>query len=207
MLDQAFGAAILHEITTHRIEQFKRDRRAGKWGRGPVQPATVNRELDTLRSIFTKAVAWGKLLEHPMRAVKRLPVDNRRTRILTEDEQVRLLDACPGKLRSIVTLALTTGARIGELLGLRWDACQDGALTFLDTKNGKARRIPISPAIQAVLDAQVAGVHPWVFTNTRTRQPFTVGGVAHVFTRASRARVCGATTSRSTRSGTRPSAA
>jgi hypothetical protein len=46
-----------------------------------IPPGTVNRELDTLRSIFSKAVEWGQLFEHPMRAVKRLKVDNRRTRI------------------------------------------------------------------------------------------------------------------------------
>src|SRR5262245_19513779 len=30
-LNRAFGSLILHEITTHRIEQWKRDRLAGKW--------------------------------------------------------------------------------------------------------------------------------------------------------------------------------
>jgi hypothetical protein len=47
-LNRAFGSLILHEITAHRIEQFKRERLAGKW-RGhkhtsdkPLKPATVN---------------------------------------------------------------------------------------------------------------------------------------------------------------------
>jgi hypothetical protein len=84
VLNRAFGSLILHEITAHRIEQFKRERLAGKWrGHGykstakPIQPATVNREMDTLRSVFSRAVEWGQLLEHPMRRVKRLEVDNR----------------------------------------------------------------------------------------------------------------------------------
>jgi integrase len=59
-------------------------------------------------------------------------------------------------LRAIVTLALITGARIGELLALRWEDCQDGYVTFLETKNGKVRRPPISPAIEAVLAAPPA---------------------------------------------------
>jgi hypothetical protein len=52
---------ILHEITSHRIEQFKRDRLNGTWrafkqktAANPVKPATVSRELDTLRSILSK---------------------------------------------------------------------------------------------------------------------------------------------------------
>jgi integrase len=192
VLNRSFGSVILHEITTHRIEQFKRDRLAGKW-RGhkttgalkPIRPGTVNRELDTLKSILSKAVEWGKLLESAARGVKRLKVDNRRTRILTDDEQRAVLEACPRKLRAIVTLALITSARVGELLNLRWENCQDGALTFWETKNGRPRRIPISPAIAAVLAAQPR-IHPWVFTNTRDERPhpYTVNGAAHVFGRA-----------------------
>jgi integrase len=188
VLNRFFGTALLHEITPHRIEQFKRDRLAGKW-RGhnvkntgkAIRPATVNRELDALRAILNKAVEWGKLLDSPARTVNRLKVDNRRTRILTDDEQRSILAACPRKLRAIVTLALITGARIGELLALRWEDCQDGALTFWETKNGKARRIPVSPAIEAVLAAQPR-VFAWVFTNSKTEQPYK--SVRQVFDRA-----------------------
>jgi hypothetical protein len=66
VLNRSFGSLILHEITAHRIEQFKRERLAGKW-RGhkntspprPLKPGTVNRELDTLKSILSKAVTWA----------------------------------------------------------------------------------------------------------------------------------------------------
>jgi hypothetical protein len=78
-LNRAFGSLILHEMTTHRIEQFKRERLAGKWrGHGyksnpkPLKPATVNRELDCLKSILSKAVEWGKLVNSPARGIKRL---------------------------------------------------------------------------------------------------------------------------------------
>jgi integrase len=75
---------------------------------------------------------------------RRYRAQNRRTRILSADEQLRLLDACKRrpKLQALLKLALITGARIGELLALRWEDCQDGYLTFWDTKNGKVRRIP-----------------------------------------------------------------
>ena len=178
VLNRSFGSLVLHEITAHRIEQFKRQRLAGKW-RGhktkgaakPIQPGTVNRELDTLKSILSKAVEWGKLVDSPARGVKRLRVENRRTRILTAPEQRAILGECRPKLRAIVALALITGARIGELLALRWERCEDGYVTFPRTKNGQARRIPISPAIKAVLGA-LPSVNPWVFTNSKTGQPF-----------------------------------
>lgn len=107
-----------------------------------------------------------------VRAVKRLPVANERTRILSLDEQRRLLRACAPKLQAIVALALITGARIGELCTLRREQCDGGYLTFLETKNGKARRIPVSPAMAEILPEQ-SKVSAWVFTNPRTGNPYT----------------------------------
>ena len=148
-LNRFFGSLVLHEVTRHRIEHFKRERLTGRWrahnqkrSPKPVQPATVNRELDMLKSIFSKAVEWGKLIDSPARGIKRLRVENRRTRILSLDEQWRLLKACRPKLRAIVTIALITSARIGEVLSLRWEQCQDGYITFLKTKNGRPAGSP-----------------------------------------------------------------
>jgi integrase len=147
VLNRWFGSLMLHEITAHRIEQFKRERLAGKW-RGhnstvgkPIKPATVNRELDALRGILSKAVEWGKLLDSPARNVKRLKVDNRRTRVLSDEEQRALLEGSPRKLRSIVTLALITGARIGEILSLRWEDTQGGVP---DVPGDEERQVPPS---------------------------------------------------------------
>ena len=147
---------ILHEITSDRIEQFKRDRLNGTWrafkqkkSAKPVKPGTVNRELDTLKSVLSKAVEWKSLVDSPARGVKRFRLQNRRTRILSADQQRRLLDTCERmpKLQALLKLALITGARIGERLALRWDDCQGGYMTFWQTKNGKVRRIPITETI------------------------------------------------------------
>lgn len=54
VLNRHFGPVLLHELSAHRIEQFKRERLSGRWkahgqisAAKPVRPATVNRELDT----------------------------------------------------------------------------------------------------------------------------------------------------------------
>ena len=57
-------------------------------------------------------------------------------------------------------------------------------LLLLETKNGRSRRLPRSPAIDAVLKSCVRGRSPWLFTNPRTHAAYTVNGVAHVFKRA-----------------------
>ena len=138
-----------------------------------------------MKSILSKAVEWGKLVESPARGVKRLRVDNRRTRILTEDEQRDILEAAPRKMRAFITLALITAARAGELLGLRWEHVTEDALLFLETKNGKPRRIPLAPSARTVLASlpRVPG-RPYVFTNAGTGDRYTVNGALHVFRRA-----------------------
>ncbi len=51
-------------------------------------------------------------------------MNNKVQRFLTKDEELRLLNACEGllggELKAIVTIALDTGLRLSELLGLRW---------------------------------------------------------------------------------------
>ena len=180
VFSRVFGGLLLHEITRHRIEQYKRERSQGRWRahrqKGdtskPIQPATVNRELDTLKSIFSKAVEWGTLIESPARLVKRLRVENQRTRILSLDEQRRLLRACGPQLQGIVAFALITSARISEILSLRWEQIDGDAITFLRTKNDKARRIPLGVTLRDVLREQSRS-SVWVFPNPRTRRPYT----------------------------------
>ncbi len=189
-LNRFFGPLVLADITPHRIQQFMRDRLNGTWrafrqkkSAKPVKPATVNRELDTLKSILSKAVEWDYLVDSPGRGIKRFRVQNKRTRILSEDEQRRLLAACERlpKFQALLTLLLITGARISELLALRWEDCQDGYMTFWQTKSGKVRRIPITDTIAGLL-AMLPKLHPWVFTNPATEKPYTT--IAKTFERA-----------------------
>jgi hypothetical protein len=85
--------AHLLQITAHLIQEFMRERLAGKWRAGgqkraakPLRSGTVNRELDTLKSILS-SMERGKLIDSQAREIKRLTVANRRTRILTRNEQ------------------------------------------------------------------------------------------------------------------------
>jgi len=86
----AFGPAFLkkpiHEITTFGLEQWRTSRR-----RAGVVDTTINRDLDALRGVLSKAVEWGVVAEHPMRQVRRAKIDSiGRIRFLTADEEQRL---------------------------------------------------------------------------------------------------------------------
>ncbi len=89
--------------------------------------------------------------------------------ILTETEQAALLKACPKVLGRIVRLALITGARIGELLALKWEDITDTELFLLETKNGRTRRLSRSPAIDAALKLCPKGSSTEAFVAALTR--------------------------------------
>jgi integrase len=108
------------------------------------------RYLAVLSHAFSVAMKeWGWVAANPLRNVSK-PVEPRgRVRFLDTNECSRLLGACRGSaseaLYIIVVLALTTGMRRGEIMGLRWwdvnldDAC----LTLHQTKNGERRVVPL----------------------------------------------------------------
>ena len=87
-----------------------------------------------------------------------------RTRFLTEDEITRLLKACAQSrnryLPAIVTLAINTGMRKSEILGLTWERVEldkdlgfNARITLYDTKNGEPRGVPLNKAAIAALTA------------------------------------------------------
>lgn len=69
-----------------------------------AKPTTVNRDLDDLRSVLAKAVAWGHLEAHPLNGVKRSRADTNGTvRFLDDNEEKRLraaLDAREARIRT-----------------------------------------------------------------------------------------------------------
>jgi integrase len=151
-----FGNVLVSQIRRHHIEQYIAERRkdsprTGKQGK----PATINRELACLRTIFRRAVDSGKLASSPMRSFKLLPEDNVRDRVLTEDEYQRFVECAPEHLKPVIIMAWETGMRKGEILNLNWSQVDlKKGLIRLEasgTKTGKGRIVPISPWLHEIL--------------------------------------------------------
>jgi len=114
--------------------------------------STANRYAAILGHLFTKCVKeWGWLGDSPMRKIERLREPRGRVRFLDrETELPALLDACQkdadSNLYPAVVLALSTGARKNEILGLRWADVdfERGRISLLDTKNGEARSVGLA---------------------------------------------------------------
>lgn len=114
-------------------------------------PATVVRYMAALSVAFSCAVQeWGWMDDNPMRKVTKPKEPRGRVRFLSDDERARLLDACKESkspyLYPAVVLAISTGARQGEILGLKWADVDlvRGRAIFHDTKNGERRSAPVA---------------------------------------------------------------
>lgn len=159
ILVQAFGAQNLHEITPRRIEEFRTARLAGITRRRAVRSiASVNRELALLRACLAYAVAQGWLARNPFASVQiGAAQEVQRERILTADEECRLLAACTGKrahLRALILAALDTAARRGELFRLQWGEVDfDAGLITLRAENTKTERARLLGITERLHDA------------------------------------------------------
>jgi integrase len=107
-----------------------------------ASPATLNRHVFTpIAAVLNHAAKRGLCAR---RVIERPTQPKGRMRWLTFEEAERLLDACSPHLRPLVMFLLGTGARMSEALYLDWRVDLVNAhVTFLDTKNGEHRGVPL----------------------------------------------------------------
>lgn len=112
--------------------------------------ATVNRYLQSLSHTFTMAMReYGWTETNPVKSIKKMKEPRGRVRFLSDDERDRLLVECKKSsmkaLYPAVVLSLSTGARQGEIWGLKWDQVdfKREVITLYDTKNGDIRPLPL----------------------------------------------------------------
>ncbi|HAU65997.1 TPA: site-specific integrase [Candidatus Uhrbacteria bacterium] len=151
-----FGKMKLKEITSRAIEQFKRAQQADGF-----HPKTINNQIAVISKILHSAVEWGDLENIPV--MKRLKVPTKKIRFLNEGEYKNiLLDQGEPFWNRMVTVAIFTGMRMGELFGLQWEdidfeqhllhvrrSIVRGELTT--PKNHQSRIIPIAKNLDDLL--------------------------------------------------------
>jgi integrase len=123
VLRDYFGSCRLRSITHGDVRQFRAARLAQETRTKSQRTiASVNRELSMLRRMLNVAQREGWILRSPLAAgdsLISLADENKRERILTRDEEVKLLAACEtpqrAHLKAILICALATGMRQGEI--------------------------------------------------------------------------------------------
>jgi integrase len=146
------GSYSLADVSPALIAEHRDKLAAGKTKRGTQRnPATVVRYMAALSVCFTHAVKeWGWIDDTPMRKVTKPKESRGRVRFLSDAERARLLKACKESnntyLYPVVVLALSTGMRSGEIMGLTWDVVDlnRGRAILHETKNNERRAVAIT---------------------------------------------------------------
>jgi len=176
-LERKFGQFRLSDITTAAIEAYQSE----LLNQG-LQAGGVNRIVNVLKAMMTKACDWNMISENELRQVRKVkPIRGERNRLryLSQEEITRLIDCCDPTIKPIVITALSTGMRRGEIKKLRWDDIdlkhQVILISDTTTKTGEKREIPLSTVLAQTLSGMVRRIDtPFVFpseawTNFRKR--------------------------------------
>lgn len=121
---------------------------------------TVRLELALISHAFTIAKQeWSIPVENPISAIRKPKLPEGRDRRLVGDEEYRLM-AAAGECKSMnnglavaIQLAIETGMRAGEIVGLQWFQIDlnEKVIRLNKTKNGCKRVVPLSLAAEDLL--------------------------------------------------------
>jgi integrase len=160
----SFSGKQLSQISPIMVEKHKRDRKeAGA-------PVRANRELAVLKKLINQCVEDGTFEgRNPVEAVELFKEPHGKERVLTLEEEARLLAECTGALRLAVLIGLHCGLRMrSEILTLRWEHLdlRKSTVTVVAAyaKNGKTRTVPLNSIVRAELD-HYPRTEEWVFTH------------------------------------------
>jgi integrase len=139
VLKDYFGETLITNIQPADVHAFILNRR----DRGKAAN-TINTEVAHLSHMYTWANKLKLTTNHPVKGIGALKTPPRE-RYLSHDEVQQLLNVCTGDVHDMALLALGTGMRASEVLGLDRDRVnvKDRVVILLDTKNGDRRIVPL----------------------------------------------------------------
>lgn len=152
VLRRTFGHLTPREVTPRMIVDFL-EVKTGRVHR--------NRMVTILSTVFKKAICKWCIedeLRNPCTGVERWPMKPR-SRYVTDVEFAAFRATVRPQVQMAMDLALFTGQRQGDIIGLRWERVKTDNLPRAkwhievdQSKTGRKLAIAISPAIEAVLD-------------------------------------------------------
>lgn len=206
-IEPAIGHVTLARLTAEHVDTML----AGM----DLEPKGQRNVLGFLGRVLDLALARGHVLRNAARLVEPPRVVTAEQAVLTEPEARRIIKAVSGdRLEALWVMALGSGLRQGELLGLRWEdvdldaatvtvqyalARDDGAYVLDEPKTKRSRRVMGLPAFavaalrkhrKAQVEARLAVGEPtadgMVFVSPKGR-PLNGGWVSHRWRVLSRA--------------------
>ena len=131
-----------HAVSYRMIEAFVAHLRDGRKNSIAVR----NKRLRYVRAALNAAVKRQQAKKNPFELWEWTREEQKIPRALSADEKAKLLDACPGhQWRTFVSVAMTTGCRLGEMLSLEWSRVQFGDEPQIIVTVTKGKRDRIQP--------------------------------------------------------------
>ena len=174
-LKESFGDRRLSAITKQDVERFR-----AVLAR-ELSPATVNRYMALLKTVFSKAIEWGKTKYNPVQGIKQFK-ESHRIRFLTDEEEEALEAKFPEKYWPWLEVALHTGMRRGEQFNLRWQDVnfQTRTLTIPRSKHGEVRHIPMNDRVIEILRNLPSRLNsPYVFASSTGKTSMDPNNFVH----------------------------
>ena len=169
LADQDMALVKREDITRFRDAEAKRS-----------SASTSNGYLKIVRIFFASAEADGLLVRNEARLVKLLKTKDGGPgrRAFTLDELKRVVAVAEPEWRSMIITGLYTGARLGDIARMTWQAVdlEQGVIRFQTRKTGRAMVIPIADALRTHLETLPAGDNPHEPLHPRAFQIASVQG-------------------------------
>lgn len=166
-----FRHFLLQQITLEMVYDFlKKQKEKG------AQNGTLNKYVFFFKTVFNFAYKMRFIQENITRDLRKYKEPPSRNRVLTPEEEDRLLFVVPPWLRDMIILALQTGMRSSEISLLTWD-CVDlkrRIVRLKDSKNGKQRVIPLTETATKMFQDRYEGLPGLIFRNPYTGKDYSV---------------------------------
>ena len=170
-MQRHFGDVFIHTITRQDMEDFLRKRKTETSARTKRKliGASVNQDHALLRHFFNVAIDRGYMRDNPTRGIKKCKESlGRRDKVFSEYELHRLISHAAPHLRTILAVAIGTGLRRGDILGLRWNQVdfEHNVISLYMQKTQEPIEVPMLPMVREVLlrEKATAGESPLVCT-------------------------------------------
>jgi integrase len=172
----ALGRKLVTEVARADIQKLHHDMRE--------TPGAANRCLALLSTMFNLAEKWGLRTDatNPVRHVERYP-EKKMERFLSAEELARLGVVLAETERTssespmavaAIRLLIFTGARKGEILGLRWDEIntEDATARLADSKTGAKTLFLSAPALEVISNLPRVEGNPYVMAGKKPGAQF-----------------------------------
>lgn len=153
LLAHPIASIRLDKLSPHHVAQYKAHRLKKVLCRGGDGSQTVLHCLNLISAILTTAQKdWGISADNPVTMIRKPSQGAGRERRLSREEDEALLANSNGQLSDIITIALETGMRKGEIFRINRNDLLEGRLLRIPlTKNGHPRTIPLTACAHEVI--------------------------------------------------------